>query len=175
MAIASASALKLAGFLMAHALWVISDFGEGDAYVPQVLCEKSGGGRELFVFEAKTQVEAIERGKRFLMEQSAAFESCVFARDGQVRQGDSYVDVLTLDVFESALPSKLTIIQPYEKAGSLKLLGDEVLAGHNRQLSKSEEGDARENFRLGASEHQGAGSIWNVLNSTRSQRPVSFN
>jgi len=59
-------ALLLAGFVLAHAAWSISDLPEGDLLVPLAVVE-ANGQRRLLRFEAETQDAAIakELGERF--------------------------------------------------------------------------------------------------------------
>jgi hypothetical protein len=160
------AALKLAGFLMAHALWITSELREGELYVPQALCEARDGSRELFVFEAGTQLEAISKGKAFLSEKASQFERCAFARDGQVDPGSGYVDVLIIDIVEGGMPPKLTILQPYAAAhkGRFRLLGDEMLATESGELSPSTTDQTIKSIRSGADEHSGANEVWTDLN-----------
>ena len=174
MPFASGTALKLAGYLLAHAVWVVSELEEGEAYVPQALCETTDGSRELFVFEAQTQAESVERGKQFLAERHAVFERCAFARDGQVNGEIGYVDVLILDIVEGPLPPKLTLIQPYRRFPEFSLLGDELLLTDKGQLEASAADYAAEALRSGAIEHPGAVATWMKLDANRSERPSPF-
>lgn len=165
MSAVSASALKLAGFLMAHAFWIISDLDQGDAYVPQALCEGSAG-RELFVFEADTQAEAVAKGKSFMAENAASYDRCAFARDGHVQTKEGYIDVLSIDVVERKARG-LTIIQAYLKAETtgLALLGDEELLA--REGDPAPPSDAVASLRAGAAEHEHARLVWEKLNTNR--------
>jgi hypothetical protein len=164
---ASVLALKLGGFLLAHALWIISDLDQGASYVPQVLCDK-GPDRELFVFEADTQLEAIQKGKAFLAEKAGAYDRCAFAREGQVQGKDGYVDVLSLEIFERSSVASLTIIQPYRKSSTaLTLLGNEVLVPGGREALPTSETIVT--LHEGAAEHEPARAIWDKLNSKRAE------
>jgi hypothetical protein len=172
MAAPSALALKLGGFLLAHACWIISGFQEGDAYVPQALCEKDGS-RELFVFEAETQAEAIAQGKQFLAEHSSGFDRCAFVRDGLIRTEEGPLDVLSLDIVEGELSPKLTVVQPYGRAhsGALQLFGDELLLTEGEPVSPSEASEFREALRSGAMEHHGAAALWRQIDTGRGAAP----
>lgn len=174
MSVASVAALKLAGFLLAHALWIEDGLEDGQLYVPQALCESADGSRQLVVFEAKTQVESIAGGKRFLADESAKFARCVFAREGQVEGNAGDVDVLTLDIVEGALPPKLTVIQPYRRGGQLELLGDELLLTDDGGLSPADEREILLSLRSGATEHPGAAELWREWNAARRERPDPF-
>lgn len=170
--IASAKALELAGFLLAHALWVSSELKEGELYVPQALCESSAGERQLFVFEAPTQQEAIDKGKQFLHAESSRFARCVFARDGRANPGSGYVDLLTVDIVEGDLPPKLTVIQPYKPAssGHFQLLGRELLLDDAGQLGAEVLESMTANIHNGAASHPGASREWHMWDTERSER-----
>ena len=73
------SALLLAGFVLAHAAWSISD--TPDLLVPLAIVER-GGKRQLNRFEASTQEEAIAHGKEAMTALSADADDWVFAREG---------------------------------------------------------------------------------------------
>jgi hypothetical protein len=169
MTLPTVAALKLTGFLMAHAFWITSELAEGELYVPQAFCEARDGSRELFVFEAETQLEAVNKGKIFLTEKATQFERCAFARDGQANPGDGYVDVLIIDIVEGNMPSKLTIIQPYTAParGNLQLLGDELLLTESGELSPEFVGQTIKSIRGGADSHSGASEVWASLNASR--------
>ena len=126
--IATSAMLKLAGFLMVHALWVMSELTEGDLYVPSALCETAKGDRELVVFEAESQVEAIERGKAFLQSPPDRFVRCAFARDGRVNTAAGYVDILNVSMWERSKGEVAIVTQPYRPPfkKSFALLGSEV-------------------------------------------------
>ncbi|MBO9697312.1 MAG: hypothetical protein J7499_14045 [Sphingopyxis sp.] len=170
--IVSAKALELAGFLLAHALWVSSELKEGELYVPQALCESTASERQLFVFEAPTQQEAIDKGKQFLQAEGGRFARCIFARDGQADPGSGYVDLLTLDIVEGDLPPKLTVIQPYKPAasGHFQLLGKELLLDDTGQLGVEKAKAMAATIHNGAASHPGASREWHSWNAERSER-----
>lgn len=169
MTLPTVAALKLAGFLMAHALWITSELDQGELYVPQALCETRAGNRELFVFEAETQLDAVSKGKQFLAKRASEFERCAFARDGQANPGDGSVDVLIIDIVEGSMSSKLTIIQPYRAPtrGTFQLLGDELLLTESGELKSELVDQTIKSIRGGADSHSGASEVWASLNASR--------
>ena len=56
------SLILLAGFVLAHAAWSVSDLPKGELLVPLAIVEKNGQ-RQLLRFEAPTQAQAIAEGK----------------------------------------------------------------------------------------------------------------
>src|SRR5262245_42955943 len=90
------SILVFAGFVFAHAAWSVSDVPKGELLVPIVMVERSGQ-RELRRFEADTQEKAIAGAKKWIVENEKDLDAWVFAREGKVKEGNTYVDVLTIE------------------------------------------------------------------------------
>ena len=83
------SALPLAGFVLAHAAWSVSDLPEEDLLCPLALLEDSEGGRRLVRFEAESQEQAITLGKETLSSPDAGTNAWAFAREGSWPSADS--------------------------------------------------------------------------------------
>lgn len=174
MAKVSKNALRLAGFLLAHATWIISDLGPDEAYVPQALCLKDGE-LELTVFEADTQTEAVSKGKDFIETQSANYEGCAFARDGLVRTDDGAIDVLSIEMSDATGTTVLTLLQPYTKQDDLRLLGPETLLSSAGTVLEDPAASAlRPAIHKGARSHPRALESWNLLDSLRLPSPGLF-
>jgi hypothetical protein len=58
------AASLLAGFILAHAAWSVSDLPEGDFLVPLAIVE-TGSERKLVRFDSETQEQAIAECKAF--------------------------------------------------------------------------------------------------------------
>jgi len=74
-------ALRLVGFVLAHAAWSISDVPKGELPVPLAIVERQGQ-RQLFRFEAETQDAAIAKGKATVAEATDSVDAWAFAREG---------------------------------------------------------------------------------------------
>jgi len=59
------SVVLLAGFVLAHAAWSVSDLPKGELLVPLAVVE-TGGKRQLLRFEAQTQEQSIAEAKATL-------------------------------------------------------------------------------------------------------------
>lgn len=170
----SENALRLAGFLLAHATWIIADLEPGQLYVPQALCLKDGE-LSLNVFEADTQVEAVANGKAFMEKEAGNFDGCAFARDGLVRQGEKAIDTLTIDMANEDGDFVLTMIQPYSKQEEMRLLGSETFLTPEGSVTADATGDAlRPIIREGADSHASAIENWTALNTSRLTDPGLF-
>jgi hypothetical protein len=80
------SVVLLAGFVLAHAAWSISDVPKGELLIPLAVVE-SAGQRQLIRFEAPTQEAAIAKGKATLAGQQAELDARAFAREGLMPDG----------------------------------------------------------------------------------------
>ena len=81
------SAILLAGFVLAHAAWSVSDLPKGELLVPLAVVEKNGQ-RQLLRFEAQTQDQAIADGKGTIARRQSEFDARAFGREGlSTREG----------------------------------------------------------------------------------------
>lgn len=160
MAVPEATAL-LAGFVLAHAAWSVSDLPEGQLLVPLAMIEE-GSERKLVRFEAETQEEAISKGKEFVLEQKAAASTWAFAREGQINTATGYVDILVVEAWSDGMAEPITYIQPFQPfaSGSFKLLGPAVpVVGGSMLSPEASEPYLAELYR-GISSHGKAVSLW---------------
>jgi len=160
MAVPEAAAL-LAGFVLAHAAWSVSDLPEGQLLVPLAMIEESSE-RKLVRFEAETQEEAISKGKEFVLEQKAAASAWAFAREGQINTATGYVDILVVEAWSDAMDEPITYIQPFQPfaSGAFKLLGPVVpVVGGSTLNSEASEPHLTLLYR-GVSSHGKAASLW---------------
>ena len=91
-------AVLLAGFVLAHCAWSVSDLPRGELLVPMAMIEKSGY-RQLLRFQADTQEQAIADGKATLAKRQADLDAWAFGREGLMQEGLAKVDVLTIDAW----------------------------------------------------------------------------
>jgi len=89
------SSLLLAGFVLAHAAWSISD--TQDLLCPIAVVEERGS-RKLLRFEAATQVEAIANGKAKMAAINGKVDRWAFAREGLIHEGETEVDVISVGI-----------------------------------------------------------------------------
>ena len=126
LAIPEAAAL-LAGFVLAHAAWSVSDLPKGDLLVPLAVVEKAGK-RQLIRYEAETQGEAISKGKAEMKQMSAAadVDAWAFAREGQFKEGDKYVNVISVDAWAKGMTTPISFVQKFQPyaSGRFKLFGE---------------------------------------------------
>src|SRR6476620_7258122 len=116
------SALLLAGFVLAHAAWSISDAPE--LLVP-LAALKQNGQRKMLRFEADTQEEAIAHGKSEMAAHAVDVDDWAFARQGLLNEKGQKVDVISVDIGARGSAQRITLIQrfePYAKRHRFRLL-----------------------------------------------------
>jgi hypothetical protein len=122
------SGLLLAGFVLAHAAWSVSDLPKGELLTPLAMVER-GGQRSMTRFEATSQEVAISQGKAAMAKLGKSPDAWAFAREGLIREHGSPVDVLTVDVWAKGMKAPASLIQrfePFAAKGRFRLIGDPV-------------------------------------------------
>lgn len=163
-----AGPLQLAGFLMAHAFWTVSDLPADARYVPQTLCETARGERQMTSFEAESEEASLRQAEAYLEAAAPAFAACALARQAAVRLGNEPVPALVIELVEGGTPV-VTVVQPFRPAaqGGFALLGDEVVMDGRGPLAPLQAAQAAGEVRAGASDHPGLGEKWTAWNQGR--------
>ena len=155
------SAVLLAGFVLAHAVWSVSDLPKGDLLVPLAIIEKNGE-RELLRFEAETQAQAITNGKATVAKRQADADAWAFAREGQFKEGDKYVDVISIDVWAKGMAAPITFVQPFQpfSTGQFKVLGDARVVVDGKVQTAEVSNHLIEQLNRGIQSHSKAAKLW---------------
>ena len=125
----SYDALYLAGFVLAHAAWSVSDLREDELLCPLAIVE-GAEGRRLARFEASSQAEAIGAGQAALKVAIGNGEMVAFAREGTWRPmepGTSPDDVLTVEFCDESMDRPAMILQRFRRQtanAQFQLLGE---------------------------------------------------
>ena len=154
--------LWLAGFVLAHAAWIVSDLPKGELLVPLAIVEQ-GGKRALMSFEADTQEEAIKRGKAKMAELTGAVDAWAFVRDGRVTEAGRAVDVLVVDFWAKGMDAPMSVLQRYEPfaaRGRFRVISqpDLVIKGVVQAPDAAAPHVSR--IRAGIAQHPNAASLW---------------
>ena len=163
-----AAALHLAGFLMAHALWSVSDLPAGQDYTPQAICETSDGDRQLTTFDGANAEESYAKLRDFASSETGRYAECALARTTVVASGEVKAPALVIDLFAGPEPL-LTIVQPFRPtaSGGFRLLGPELMLAGHEQLPPRISDDASIALRDGAGDHPGMQDKWAEWNASR--------
>jgi hypothetical protein len=127
-------ALRFGGFVMAHAAWIASDLEKGELVCPIAVITK-GDSRKVIPFEAATQAEAIESGKRTFDDLKSSVDTWALAREGLfsvVGSDQPEIDSLVVSSWAKGLDEPIILRQlfrPKEKGG-FGLIGQIVLVVH---------------------------------------------
>jgi len=155
------AAVSLAGFVLAHAVWSVSDLLEGELLVPLAMTEKSGQ-RELHRFEAETQEQAIASGKTAMGKLSGSVDAWAFAREGQFNVGSGYVDVISVDAWAKGMTASISFVQKFRPfaSGKFGLLGDPWVAVDGKLQNPSASSDVLTKLNLAIQSHPKAAEHW---------------
>ena len=155
-------AVLLAGFVLAHAVWSVSDLPEGEALVPLAGIERDGK-REFMRFEAETQAEAIDNGKAHMAKFQSEGTTWVFAREGLMRNKDgSAVDVITVEAWQPGMQEPIVFLQFFKPfaSGEFKLLGAPVAVVSGKMLPEAEAAPYLEMLQKGIDSHEQVAPLW---------------
>jgi len=153
---AFAPAAELAGFLMAHAVWCVSD---GSTLTPLIGYEKAGK-RSVLRLQAKEMKKAVEQGQAWIEANPEAAERAVVIHDAYATIDGRRTDALVAAVRQYT-PNlmKLQIVLPYRPAGSGRF------AVHRPKFQAFANIDALaslgEAFFRGVNLHEQGARIWN--------------
>lgn len=158
-------ALSLAGFVLAHAAWSISDTADDELLCPLAVIEKPGGERRLLRFEAETQEAAIRTGESAMNEAAASAAAWAFAREGTWRSADANElrDVLTIDFWARGMRGAASLVQPfkrYTRGGRFRLLGDPTLVAEGLVIERGTARASLEAIDGGVLTHPRAAELW---------------
>jgi len=163
----SSDALYLAGFVLAHAAWSVSDLSEDELLCPLAIVERSGG-RHLTRFEAPSQAEAVSAGQAAMKAAVASGEPVAFAHEGTWRWaqgGHASDDVLTVEFCDGTMDRPAMILQRFARQmpnGQFRLLGEPSLVLEGSLLEPANARDALEDLLLGVRSHPAVCDLWDA-------------
>jgi hypothetical protein len=161
----SSDALYLAGFVLAHAAWSVSDLPEDELLCPLAIIERSGG-RHLVRFEAPSQTEAITAARSALQLAIVRRETAAFAREGTWRPletGQASDDVLTVEFYDETMDRPAMILQRFRRlspTAQFRLVGDPALVLDGNLVEGGASRHAIEDLLLGVRSHPAVRDLW---------------
>ena len=155
------SAILLAGFVLAHAAWSVSDIPKGELLVPLAIVEKNGQ-RQLLRFEALTQEQAIADGKATLARRQREFDAWAFGREGLMPEAHGKVDVLTVDAWATGMTRPITFVQRFSprSSGTFRIKSDPIVVVDGKALEGAEAAQLVKKLYDGVRQHPKAGQLW---------------
>jgi hypothetical protein len=157
----SDSLLDLAGFVLAHAMWSVSDLPDGELLVPLAIVEKSGD-RQLLRFEGESQEQAIAEGTALLARREQEVDAWACAREGQIGNGPGLVDVLVVEAKSRGADGPLVFVQPFRPfaSGKFRLLGAPMVIVGGKTLSETDAEPLLQGLFDGIQSHAKAAEHW---------------
>jgi hypothetical protein len=154
-------AVLLAGFVLGHAAWSVSDLPKGQLLVPLAIVEKDGQ-RQLLRFEAETQVQAITNGKTAVAKLRAEADAWAFAREGQFKDGDKYVDIISVNAWAKGMAAPITFVRPFQPfaSGKFKVLGEPWVVIDGKVQSPAVSKQLISQLQRGIQSHSKAAEHW---------------
>ena len=155
------SALELAGFFAAHAVWCVSD---GAVLTPIGAREGPGDQRQMNRFVTDPLEEGVAHGKAWLDAGAEGSDAAVLVYDGYVTLSAGKTDSLLLDIRRFGRePAQVLMAIPYRNAGHPdgfavhrpKFLSQSGLENPDYALL----GDA---FFKGVDQHEQGAAVWNA-------------
>ena len=155
------SVVLLAGFVLAHAAWSVSDLPKGQLLVPLAIVE-TGGKRQLLRFEAQTQEQAITEAKATLAKRQGQLDAWAFVREGLMPEGSRKVDVLTVDAWARGMTRPITFVQKFSpySSGAFRIKGDAIVVVGGKLVEGAEATELVKRLHEGVSQHPKAGQLW---------------
>lgn len=155
------SLVLLAGFVLAHAAWSVSDLPKGELLVPLAVVEKSGQ-RQLLRFEAQTQEQAITAGQAALSQRQPQLDAWAFGREGSMTEGADKVDVLSVDAWAKGMTRPITFVQAFRpySSGAFRIRGNAMAIVDGKVLKGAEADRLVTKLYEGVLQHPKAGQLW---------------
>jgi hypothetical protein len=135
----SENALLLGGFVLAHAVWRVSEMPEGELLAPFVITEHEGN-RQIHMFDSETHEDSIREAMTFLEEVKPTVDTWAYAREGLLNEEGKKVDIVTITLWSKDMEEEAAIIQRFEPLGTFgtfRLIGEPmiVVAGVEQPLN----------------------------------------
>jgi hypothetical protein len=109
-------AVRLAGFLAAHAVWCVSD---GDMLIPLMGLETLDGKRQMHRFMAERIEEGVRQGQDRLARNSDGASRAALVYDGFITLPTGKIDALLVDIRDYGSPLRsLLMAVPYRPVNS---------------------------------------------------------
>ncbi len=160
------NALALAGYVLAHAAWSVSDLPEGEHLIPLAVLE-IGGKRRLVRYVEDTTEKAIARGNAEMGRASKSFDLWAFAWEGLGRQNEKEAHVLNVEFWARGMGSPGRLVQKFEPfvSGRFRVLGDPTVVINGRTLKGSEASAALARVAEGIQKHPKVSRLWQTWKS----------
>ena len=148
----------LAGFVLAHAAWSISDLPNGDGFVPLAVVVVEGE-RHLERFAAPTVDEAVAKGRAVMRAATPSAEAWAFAYDDVTVISGQRSHAIHVEFWSKGMAAPATLVQRYQPmtdSATFKIAGEFGL----RPPGGDRGSEIARNVRKGIASHQKVASLW---------------
>jgi hypothetical protein len=156
-------AAVLAGFVLAHAAWSVSDLPNAEGLVPLAVVVEHGE-RRLLRFQAETQEQAIAKGKVGMREAMTAADAWAFARDGLIEHRGQKRHGLTVEFWAKGMTAPAVLVQEYEPltaSSKFRIIDDPMIVVTGVRQTPADVADVLKSIRAGIASHPKVASLWN--------------
>jgi hypothetical protein len=160
------SAALLAGEVLAHAAWSLSEAPEGEVLIPLggILRE---GRVELIRFVPEDLPEELSGdfiafARQQLADQQGKLEAWTLAYDTRVTRGQGKVDAIVFEVWGQGMAAPAMFAQAYQPfhSGTFRLLGEPFFLGAAISDAQDALSETLRTFRRGVENHKQVAALW---------------
>lgn len=158
----SEAVLTLAGFVLAHAAFNVSELPKGQLLSPFVVVEQNAE-RELTRFDDRNPVEAVSKARDFIQLLEEKVDAWAMARQGIVTIDGRELDVIVVEYWSRGMPESQTIMQeirPPARRVKFKLIGQPFVLIDGEIQESSQVEDSINIIMMGIEEHSQAAPLW---------------
>lgn len=158
------SAGLLAGEVLAHAAWSISEAPEGEILVPLAGILREGKAEFIRFVPEELSGDFIAFARQQLEDQQSKLEAWTLAYDTRVTREQGKVDAIVFEVWGQGMAAPAMCAQPYQPfhSGTFKLLGEPFFLGASIPDAQDTLSETLRTFRRGVENHHQAAVLWDT-------------
>ncbi len=156
------SAGLLAGEVLAHAVWSISEAPEGEILVPLAGMLREGKVELVRFVPEELSGDFITFARQQLEDQRSKLEAWTLAYDTRVTRDQGKVDAIVFEVWGQGMATSAMFAQPYQPfhSGMFKLLGEPFSLGAATSDAQDTLAETLKTFRRGVANHHQVAVLW---------------
>jgi hypothetical protein len=158
-----AVAAVLAGFVLAHAAWSISDLPNGDGFVPLAVVVVKGE-RRLQRFAGSPADEAVAKGRAAMRTAMSSADAWAFAYNSVTVTGGQRSHAIHVEFWSKEMAAPATLVQTYQPmtdSARFKIIAEPTIRP-DAATSGNPEPDILRNVRKGIASHPRVASLWDT-------------
>ena len=152
----------LAGFVLAHAAWSISDLPNGEGFVPLAVVVMNGE-RHLQRFHAETPEAAAAKGRETMRAATSAADAWAFAHTAVTETRGNVKTAVYVEFWSKGMPAPAAVMQTYQpltRDAKFKILGDPVVEVDGMPLASDAVVAVLRSIRKGVASHPKVAALW---------------